>query len=79
MKCLQCGACDARENSKFCSDDCKAEFARGMCEAIECALCDAQADSINEAQDLGWEDIFPDPEGSSWNYLGFCPDCAKEK
>jgi hypothetical protein len=73
--CLQCQGKPPVGESKFCSAECRAAFAKGMAEAIACHLCDAQIDGITAATAAGWTDIGPDPEGTSWNYLGLCPEC----
>jgi hypothetical protein len=76
--CLHCQLQPARRESKFCSETCRDEFAKDMAEAICCHRCDAQADGIADAVRDGWTGIDPDPEGTTWNYLGLCPDCPKE-
>jgi hypothetical protein len=40
--------------------------------------CDALAYGIADAVRDGWTGIDPDPDGTTWNYLGLCPDCPKE-
>jgi hypothetical protein len=72
--CLHCQKKHNRD-SKFCSPACREEFAKTMCEALACFECDAQIDGIATAAAAGWKDIEPDPEGTTWNYLGLCPDC----
>ncbi len=76
--CLHCEAKPAVDESKFCSKACRDAFAMNMAEAITCANvgCDAQEDGVITAMAAGWLDIQPDPEGTSWNYLGICPECA---
>lgn len=75
MPCIQCWARPPSGESKFCSTECRAEFEKSMAEAIACSLCDATADDIKAAEAEGWTDIEPDSEGTTWNYLGFCPEC----
>jgi hypothetical protein len=79
MLCLHCGVNPPAGESKFCSPACRAEFARTMPESISCSNCDALADGVAQATAAGWTDIEADPEGTSWNYLGFCPDCRREE
>jgi hypothetical protein len=76
--CHHCGEKPRRGESLFCSEECKAEFAKIAAEAIACGSCDAIIDGITEALAAGWSDIEPDLEGYSWNYLGTCPDCREE-
>jgi hypothetical protein len=77
--CLQCQAKPQVGESKFCSAECRAEFAKDMAEAIACSLCDAQVDGIAQATEEGWTEIDADPEGTSWNYLALCPACKAEE
>ncbi len=79
MLCLHCQKALPSGESKFCSPACRAEFARTMPEAISCYYCDAQADGILSAEHEGWTRIEADPEGSSWNYLGLCPECRERE
>jgi hypothetical protein len=79
MFCLHCGVNPAAGESKFCTSTCLEAFAKTMPESISCSGCDQSADGIAEAIAAGWIDIERDPEGSSWNYLGFCPECQREE
>lgn len=79
MFCLHCGVNAAAYESKFCTAACREQFAATMPESISCSGCDAMADGVAEATAAGWIDIEPDPDGSSWNYLGYCPECQREE
>jgi len=47
-------------------------------------ICDGSCDGGMEfetpeaALAAGWTEIVYDPDGLSWNYLGTCPNCAKQ-
>lgn len=45
-----------------------------------CFRCDAGMDIKTPEQAIaeGWTDIEEDFDGSSWNYLGSCPECREE-
>jgi hypothetical protein len=73
--CLHCQAKPPVGESKFCSAECRTAFAATMAEAIECYVCDAQIDGLAEATAAGWTELEPHPEGTTWNYLGLCPEC----
>lgn len=75
MLCLHCQHAPPERGSKFCSPACREAFALTMPEAISCFHCDAMADGVESAQSGGWTCIEADPEGTTWNYLGVCPDC----
>lgn len=49
--------------------------------SLVCYSCSAGEDvkTIEEARSAGWKDIVEDFEGLSWNYVGICPDCLKER
>lgn len=54
---------------------------REMVEAAFSLVCrdcdDEHRSSRSQANMDGWTGIFFDPAGSSWNYQGLCPECAK--
>lgn len=77
--CYHCRKNPRRGESLFCSEECKAEYAKIAPESIECFMCDAQADGITSAIAAGWKDIEQDLEGYGYNYLGYCPACQKEE
>jgi hypothetical protein len=79
MLCLCCGVKPTAGESKFCTPACREAFAKTMPESISCSSCDATADGVAEATAAGWVEIEADPEGTSWNYLGFCPDCQRDE
>jgi hypothetical protein len=68
-----------RDDSRFCSQACKEEYSRAPPELVTCSLCDSEIDGLQAAKDAGWEDLIMDVEGSSWNYLGICPECVLEE
>lgn len=39
--------------------------------------CDRELETVSEAKAAGWKSIEADAEGSTWNWLGTCPECAK--
>lgn len=45
-------------------------------ESVSCEQCDAGMDSLAEALREGWTDLCRD-DGTSWNYLGLCPQCQE--
>ncbi len=48
---------------------------------LTCIYCDngEQMETPEQAIAEGWCDIEEDCEGTSWNYLGFCPICMAEE
>lgn len=80
VSCCRCGRAIPRERSEslFCSEGCKAEYAKDPPQSISCGHCSAQADGILEAEAAGWKEIEMHVEGYSWNFLGTCPDCVRE-
>lgn len=65
----------AREESAFCSDKCGLAFAESMQGPIQCVECDLEIDSVKEAKANGWKCVEPCPEGLTYNWSGYCPDC----
>jgi hypothetical protein len=48
--------------------------------SLACCDCDCDSpDSLEEALAAGWTDIQYDPGGSSWNFLGMCPEHSEEE
>jgi len=44
---------------------------------LACGDCDASGpDTYEKAVANGWTEIAPD-NGTSWNFLGYCPDCVQ--
>src|SRR5260221_5162441 len=44
---------------------------------LACGDCDVDGpETYEKAVADGWTEIAPD-EGTSWNFLGYCPDCAQ--
>jgi hypothetical protein len=77
-ECIHCGRRNRKGESLFCSASCRDNFASTMPEVISCLLCDADTLGVIDALGSGWRDIEADPEGYSWNYLGFCPGCVRD-
>ena len=48
--------------------------------SLECVECDAGMDIQSAEQALlsGWNDVRAD-DGPAWNYLGHCPECARDE
>ena len=43
--------------------------------SLSCVVCDCDSpDSWFEAMFKGWTEIEYDPDGLSWNFLGYCPE-----
>lgn len=46
--------------------------------SLTCARCDCDApDTYMQAVLEGWTNIFYDPTGPSWNFVGDCPECER--
>ena len=48
---------------------------------LTCTDCEAGGEcaSLKDAKAQGWMDIFFDPDGLSWNFLGHCPEHAEKR
>lgn len=82
LECLNCVVNTARPDSHFCSAECKAAFMAECNGPVRCrggaeTICFAETDAVAAAEAAGWTEIEEDPEGVSWNYDGFCPDCQE--
>jgi hypothetical protein len=50
-----------------------------MEEVVECYLCEAMTNSLEQAETQGWTEIELDPAGRGFTFLGLCPDCRREE
>ena len=83
MKCLNCDKRKARDDSHYCSKKCSTAFVEAKQGPVDCVggrwnYCDASCDDVREAKRLGWRDIEPSPEGISYNFTGYCPECVRD-
>jgi hypothetical protein len=51
----------------------------GVVFSLVCERCDAGMDieTYEQAMDEGWTDISYEPDLSSANFIGLCPDCRR--
>lgn len=76
MDCMNCETKPARKDSHFCSDKCGEAFCKKMQGPVQCE-CMLESETVAEAKESGWRKIRTDPEGSSTNFTGICPECWK--
>ncbi len=77
MDCINCETDEARRDSHFCSKKCEHEFMVDVVGPVTCNDCDAEHETVADAESAGWKSLEPDPEGATWNYRGDCPACQK--
>ena len=53
---------------------------KNMTFSLTCVICDAGMDvpSHRQAIQLGWVELYHEPEGFSWTCTGVCPACVAE-
>lgn len=83
IKCLHCNRRKAKTNSHYCSKKCSTAFVESAQGPVDCVggrsySCGASCDDVDDAKRDGWVGIEANPEGASWNYTGYCPDCKGE-
>ena len=76
--CVECEIEQARPYSHFCSPACSQSWMKTHKGPINCMACSLAFDTVREARKEKWKDIDEDPEGISWNWVGYCPECWKE-
>ena len=59
----------------------KNSFMRVACPfSLACGMCDCPSpDSLQAAISDGWRSIRYDPDGTSWYFIGTCPECHVEE